>query len=146
MPALATLKHRWFWYSLLCVLCWGGWALCSKLGSDEIPAPTMQFIFTLGAFPIGLGLLVAKRFKMEKSPKGIFYGVANGILSGVGGLALFAAYRAGGNTGVITAATGLYPMFTVLLAVLILRERLNKLQILGLGFAVAAILIFSLTV
>ena len=28
-----TLKARWFWYSILCVLCWGGWALLSKLAS-----------------------------------------------------------------------------------------------------------------
>ena len=143
MPVLPTLKARWFWYSLLCVLCWGGWALCSKLGSNEIPAAAMQFIFTLGTIPVAAALLAAKRFRLEKSPKGIFYSVSNGVLSGIGGLALFAAYRTGGNTGVITAATALYPMFTVVLAVLVLRERLHLLQVVGLGFAAAAIIIFS---
>jgi transporter family protein len=143
MPSLAALKTRWFWYSVLCVLCWGGWALCSKLGSNEIPALAMQFVFTIGTIPVALALLAGKRFRLEKSGKGIFYSVANGILSGIGGLALFAAYRSGGNTGVITAATALYPMFTVLLAVLILRERLTALQIAGLGFAAVAIVIFS---
>ncbi len=143
MPTPAVLKAKWFWYSLLCVLLWGGWALLSKLGSTEIPAATMQFLFTAGTLPIALGFLVAKRFKFEKSPKGIVYGTANGVLSGVGGLALFAAYRSGGNTSVITAATALYPMITVVLAVSILRERLTWLQVLGLGFAAAAIVIFS---
>lgn len=144
MPIRDTLKARWFWYSLLCIACWGGWALCSKLGSMEIPAMAMQFIFTLGTIPVALALLAGKRFRLEKSPRGIFYSVANGILSGIGGLALFAAYRSGGNTSVITAATALYPMFTVLLAVLILRERLTWLQVAGLVFAGAAIVIFSL--
>jgi len=104
----------------------------------------MQFIFTLGTIPVALALLAGRRFKLEKSPRGIFYSVANGVLSGIGGLALFAAYRSGGNTGVITTATALYPLFTVVLAVLVLRERLTWLQILGLGFAAGAIVIFSL--
>jgi drug/metabolite transporter (DMT)-like permease len=58
-------------------------------------------------------------------------------------LAFFAAFRTGGNTSVITAATSLYPMITVALAVTILRERLTWLQIAGLGFAAAAFIIFS---
>ena len=138
------LKAKWFWYSVLCVLCWGGWALLSKLGSNEIPADTMQFLFTFGALPVGVVLLVARRFRLEKSRKGIFYAVANGILSGIGGLGLFAAYRTGGNTPVITAVTALYPMITVVLAILVLRERLTRLQVLGLGFAAVAIVILAL--
>jgi transporter family protein len=139
-----ALKARWFWYSILCVLCWGGWALLSKLGSREIPPETMQFLFTVGALPVGIALLMARRFKLEKSKKGIFYAVLNGILSGIGGLTLFAAYHTNGNTALITVATSLYPTITVVLAVLILRERLSATQALGLVIAGAAIVLFSL--
>ena len=144
MPKLATLKAKWFWYSILCILCWGAWALLSKLGSTEIPADSMQFLFTFGTLPVALALLVARRLKLENSRRGIFYAVANGVLSGIGGLAFFAAFRSGGNTSVITAATSLYPMITVTLAVTVLRERLTWVQLLGLGFAAAAFVIFSL--
>ncbi len=139
-----TLKARWFWYSILCVLCWGGWALLSKLGSREIPPETMQFLFTVGALPVGIGLLMSRRFKLEKSGKGISYAVVNGILSGVGGLTLFAAYHTNSSTSLITVVTALYPMITVVLAVMILRERLTATQALGLAFAGAAIVLFSL--
>ncbi len=144
MSVEETVKAKWFWYSLFCVLLWGPYSIVSKLGSREIPAPTMQFLFTIGALPVGLGLLAARRFKLENSLKGISYGVATGILSGIGGMGLFAAYGTGGNTSVITAATGLYPMVTVVLAFVFLRERLTALQLVGLGFAGAAIVIFSL--
>jgi len=144
MVLLETLKARWLWYSVLCVLCWGGWALLSKLGSREIPPETMQFLFTVGALPVGIALLIGRRGKLEKSAKGISYAVLNGILSGVGGLTLFAAYHTNGNTSLITVATSLYPMITVVLAVLILRERLTATQVLGLAFAGAAIVLFSL--
>jgi len=144
MAVSETLKARWFWYSLVCVLCWGGFALCSKFGSREIPPQTMQFLFTIGALPVCVALLVVRRFKLEKSPKGISYAVLNGVLSGIGGLALFAAYHTNGNTSLITAASALYPMITVLLALTILRERLRFVQVVGLGFAAIALVIFSL--
>jgi uncharacterized membrane protein len=139
-----ALKARWFWYSILCVLCWGGWVLLSKLGSREIPPETMQFLFTVGTLPVGIALLAARRGKLEKSKTGITYAVSNGILAGVGGLTLFAAYHTNGNTSLITVATSLYPVITVVLAMLILRERLTATQALGLAFAGAAIVLFSL--
>jgi len=86
MALREALKSRWFWYSILCVLCWGAWALLSKLGSRQIPPETMQFLFTVGTLPVCIASLIARRFKLEKSLKGISYAVANGILSGVGGL------------------------------------------------------------
>ena len=144
MQIPVALKTKWFWYSVLCVFCWGGWTLLGKLGSAEIPAHTMQFLFSFGCVPVALALLWSKRFKLERSPQGIFYGVAMGVLAGIGGLALFAAYRTGGNTSVITAATAMYPLITVVLAVLVLREKLTWLQIVGLVFATAAFVLFSL--
>jgi transporter family protein len=144
VPSKQRWNAPWFWYSIICVLCWGGWALLSKLGSREVPPETMQFLFTVGTIPVGVALLIGRRGKLEKSPRGIAYAVLNGVLSGVGGLALFAAYHTGGNTSLITVATALYPMITVVLAIAILRERFRPMQALGLAFAVAAIVIFSL--
>ena len=144
MPIPERLKAKWLWYSVFCVLCWGAWVLCSKLGSNEIPAAPMQFLFAFGFIPVALLVLGLKRVRFEKNLKGIVYSLGNGVLAGIGGLTLFAAYRSGGNTSVITTATSLYPLITVALAIVVLRERLTWLQVLGLGFAVAAIIIFSL--
>jgi transporter family protein len=139
-----TIKTHWFWYSILAVLCWGGWAMMSKLGSREIPPETMQFLFTVGTLPIAVILFVARKFRLEKSSKGISYGILNGILSGIGGLTLFAAYHTGSNTTLVTSVSALYPMVTVLLAVTLLRENIRPVQIVGLLFAAVAIVIFSL--
>src|SRR5579872_6077234 len=118
MPQTA-LTSRWFWYSILCVLCWGGWTILAKLGSDQIPAGPAQFLFAWGMLPVAVVLLVGRRFRLEKNARGIFYSIANGVLAAVGGWALFAAYRMGGNASVATVATGMYPLFTVALAVLV---------------------------
>lgn len=141
---LKALRSKWFWYSIICILCWGGWTIFAKLGSNYIPAEGSQFLFAWGALPVAVAVLASRRFKLEKNGKGIFYSVANGVLSAVGGWALFAAYRTGGNTSVITVVTAMYPLISVLLAVTVLRERLTKLHLLGLAFATAAFVIFSL--
>jgi transporter family protein len=137
-------RKPWFWYSVLAVLAWGAWAVLSKLASSEIPAESLQFLFTVGTLPVAIALLVGRRFKVEPSPKGISFSVANGVVSAIGILALFAAFRSGGNTGVITVTTSLYPVITVVLAILILHEQLTKVQTLGLVLAAAAIVMFSL--
>jgi len=120
------------------------WIFFSKLGGNEIPPRTMQYLFDWGGLPVGLFFLALRRFRMEKSLLGITYGLIVGVLSGLGQLALFGAYHGSPNTSVVTVLTSLYPIVTVVLAVILLGERLTKLQLTGLGFAVAALVIFSI--
>ena len=133
----------WFWWLLFCFACWGPYALLSKLGSNEISAGGMQVLFTLGSVPIVLAVLARRGFKLEKNRMGIFYGLTAGVFSAAGSLGFFAAFRSGGNASVITTATGMYPVVTVLVALAFLRERLTWVQVVGLGFATAAFFIFS---
>ena len=140
---VSPLRTKWFWYSVLCILCWGTWALLAKLGSEEIPPDASQFLYAFGALPLALVLLARRRMKLEKDAAGIAYSVTNGVLSGIGSWAVFAAYRTQGNAAIITTVTAMYPLITVILAVTVLRERLTRLHVLGLGFAVVAFIIFS---
>jgi len=133
----------WFWWLLFCFACWGPYALLSKLGSNEISAGGMQVLFTLGSIPVVLFVLARRGFKLEKNRKGILYGLTAGVFSAAGSLGFFAAFRSGGNASVITTATGMYPVVTVLLALVFLRERLTWVQVVGLGFATVAFFIFS---
>ncbi len=144
MMLQGALTSKWFWYSILCVVCWGGWTILAKLGSQQISAEASQFLFAWGMLPVAAVLLAGRRFQLEKNAKGIFYSIANGVLAAIGSWALFAAYRTGGNASVITVVTAMYPLFTVVLAMLVLRERLTKLHVIGLIFAAAAFVIFSL--
>jgi bacterial/archaeal transporter family protein len=143
MQLPVALKTKWFWYSVLSVFCMGGWTLLGKLGTTEISARTMQFLYPFGWIPVALVCLWVRRFRIEKSGLGIVYGTAIGVLGGIGGLAFFAACRTGGNTSAIVAATAMYPLITVVLAVLVLREKLTRLHIIGLAFAAAAFVLFS---
>jgi drug/metabolite transporter (DMT)-like permease len=48
------------------------------------------------------------------------------------------------NASVVTPVTGLFPVLTVVLAFVVLRERLNKVQVGGMLLALASIAILSI--
>lgn len=104
----------------------------------------MQFVAAFGFLAFGVVLFAARGFRLEPNKRGWLLGTISGMLLAAGGLALYAAFRGESNTAVVTTATSLYPMFTVVLAILFLREHITKRQIVGLLFAVAAIVILSL--
>lgn len=142
--AANTLKRSWFWYSIAASLCWTAWAFTARLGSKEIPPTTMQFVSAFGFLLVSLVMVAVQRPQLTQSLRGNSYALISGLLLGSGGIALYGAYRAGDSASVVTAATSLYPVATVLFAVTFLREKINELQVLGVCFAVAAILLLSL--
>ena len=135
---------KWFWYSILTVIGWAGWALFLKIGSVEIPSEPALFFQTLGTLPLAVALLAAGAVRGPQKRRGIVYSLLIGILTGVGILFLLAAYRLGGNTAVVSVTTALYPVVTIALAVTLLREKLTQRQVLGLGLSLVSIVLFSL--
>jgi len=134
---------RWFWYALLTVVGWAAWALLLKLGSLEIPDQPALFLQTLGMLPL-VPLLVARgKLRGPQDRRGVIYSLLNGAITGIGILFLLAAYRKGGNTGVVSVSTALYPLVTCALAFVLLRERLSGRQWLGLALSIAAIVLFA---
>jgi bacterial/archaeal transporter family protein len=139
----AAIRTRWFWYSIAASFCWTAWAFSAKLGSREIPPAGMQFLSTLGFLLVGLVTLIFKYRHLQGTLRAGWYSLLSGLLLAIGGIALYAAYRSESTGSVVTGITSLYPMVTVCLAVVFLKEKLNRKQIVGLGFAVAAILLLS---
>jgi hypothetical protein len=63
----------------------GGWTLIAKLGTSEISATTMQFLYPFGWIPVALACLWVRKFRVERSPRGALYSISIGLLGGVGG-------------------------------------------------------------
>jgi bacterial/archaeal transporter family protein len=139
-----SLKTKWFWCAMASSLCWTGWAFTAKIGSKELPPATMEFISAFGFGLVSVCVMRRKAAAAEKSQAGKLFAMISGVLLALGGISLYGAYRTGYNASMVTAVTSLYPVVTVLCAVGFLRERLNKMQVVGLLFAVAAMSILSL--
>ena len=143
MPTDRWQFPLWLWYALLGVFLWGLWGFLSKIGSDAASPMQMQILFTLGMLPVALGMFVQMRGKLDRDRAGTTYGLLCGIATGVGTLGYFAALR-DQNASVVTPLTGVFPVLTVILAFVILRERLNKVQMGGMLLALASIVILSI--
>ncbi len=139
---------RWLLWSILTILLWGVWGLVSKIASEGVDMYVNQLLYTVGLLPlmVFVGWAVWKRSPREEPVarrKGVFWAFLTGILGGLGNLAFFQALVKGGKASVIAPVTALFPMVTVLLAMLFLKERLGRVQWAGLGLAFVAIYLLS---
>ena len=132
----------WLLYALLCVVWWGVWGYLSKLGSDQASPQQLQVLFTIGIIPPSVLALAQLGFKVETDRRGAIYGILNGVFTGLGMLAYYAAL-ARGQASIVGPFTALFPLLTLALAFAFLRERINRVQAAGMIFALAAIVLLS---
>ena len=147
-PALKKrLLPAWLSYCLLTIVFWGLWGIQSKLIMEEISPLSNQVLFTPGLL-LMVGLLWLRlrknRSTVTRSLKlGIFFAFLTGVCGGVGNIAFFEALTEGQQASVVVPMTALYPMVTVLLAMIFLGEKMNRYQWLGLSLAIGAIIILG---
>lgn len=135
---------KWLLYSLLTILFWGSWAVVSKGALGEISPMQNQLLFTVGLMPVMLVAALSKNVSSGSDKRrGAAYALVTGILGGTGNIAFFEALGHGGKASTVTPVTGLYPLLTVGAALLLLKERLNRVQMAGITMALAAIWLFS---
>jgi len=118
--------------------------MVSKAAVDIISPLMNQVLYTLGLVP---PLIVAARSRSllggTDRRRGTMYGVVTGLLGGVGNIAFFTALGAGGKASTVVPLTSVYPLFTVFAALFVLKEQLNRVQIVGIGLALVAIYLLS---
>jgi bacterial/archaeal transporter family protein len=145
---------RWLIWSLVTIVFWGTWGLVSKIASGGMDAYVNQLLYTAGLAPllVFVAWTVSKQSRSETPATGekraarrmgVFWAFLTGILGGVGNLAFFQAMVEGGKASVVAPVTALFPMVTVLLALIFLRERLGWVQWAGLALAFVAIYLLS---
>jgi len=139
---MLPLFPKWLKHCLLCIGWWGVFGFLAKLGSNEASPSNLQVLFTVGMVPLVLVALIRSNFQVETDRRGIIYGVLNGILAGLGSLAYFAAMSLG-QASIVGPVTSLFPLVTVVLALLLLKERINRLQGIGIILALVAIGVLS---
>jgi bacterial/archaeal transporter family protein len=135
-------RSTWLVYALLCIVCWGIWGFLSKLGSDRVTPQQLQILFTIGILPSSVVAWAQLGFRIEMDLRGAIYGILNGVFTGLGMLAYYAALSEG-KASVVGPFTALFPLLTVALAFAFLRERINRIQVVGMVMALAAIVILS---
>jgi len=109
--------------------------ILQKLGSNRLNAASLLIWVTAGyliALP-GFFLLAPLN---GLSTREVLLGILAGAVNGFGTWLLFASLERGAKASVAIPLTALYPLVTVLLALLFLHERLSVREWLGVGLAI----------
>ncbi len=136
--------NGWFLFSLAAIVCWGVFSAAQKITTNYISAEWSYAAFVFTSCLIAIGFSVTGNIHFNLSTKTISLGAVAGLLNGLGVLASFGAYRAEGKASAVTTIAGaLQPVFTIVLAVLFLKEKLSGIELLGIALAIFGALLLS---
>jgi bacterial/archaeal transporter family protein len=134
---------RWLFFSFGALLCWGVFGFLSKVGAAQLSPMQLQLVFSAGILATTLPAWPGSGISVGSDRLGLLYGTLTGLLSVIANLAVFSALQ-NGTASIIQPATGLYPLVTVILASIVLKERINPIQAFGVALALVALWILSL--
>lgn len=141
-PARTT--RSWIFYATLLILFWGIWGAFSALPAQKYGYPD-EMIYSIWALTMIIPAAFAMRGqRFDRRPQATIYGLINGLTGAGGQLVLFQALTMG-PAYLIFPIVSVSPAITVLMAMILLRERVTKLATLGLVAALIAIVLFSIT-
>lgn len=134
---------QWLWLSLIVVVLWGVVGLLQKVTTNYISANAL-LIWDRVAYVTFLPFLSTGLHLNQLGGKDILIGTLAGILNSLGALYLYMSLQSGAKASIAVPLTALYPLITVLLAVVFLRERLNGPHWVGVAMALVAAVLMAI--
>lgn len=132
----------WLIYALIALVFWGITGVTQKLSTNSI-STEMSFVwFVASMIVIAVVILFTVPIQWHVSAKSFWLAVLGGALNGLGALTSFAALEKGGKASIVVPLCYLFPLVTVILALLFLHESVTMHQGVGIALAlIAAILL-----
>jgi len=131
---------RWLAYTLTCIAIWGVWGLVSAVVAREVSPLATQVVSTLGVVPAALLLFLSPGWRQGTNLKlGIVLAALTSLSGTAGNLCMLRALSLDGPVSIVLPVAGMFPLITALMAMVLLGERLNRVQIAGFFLAAAAI-------
>ncbi|MDX2024435.1 MAG: DMT family transporter [Deltaproteobacteria bacterium] len=137
--ARSASSHAWLWPAVATTVLWGVWgAFADAPEAAGFPA-TLGFVaWVIALLPVAAAAWRTHPGPLPRSARAIVLGFAGGLPAGLGNLLLFFALRTG-PASLVFPLVSLYPIITVLLGALVLRERVPRAGWLGIGLCTIAL-------
>jgi transporter family protein len=133
---------RWQFYAALTWIVWGLWGYLPKRALATLDPRSVLVLEGVGGVLVALTLLLSAGGRIAVDRSGMLAAVATGVC-GLGGAYFFLLALQRGKASVIVPFTSLYPLVTLALSVVLLRERPSPANLLGIAFAIAAVILLS---
>jgi len=138
------MKSRtWLFFALTTTIFWGIWGAFIEIPEKAgFPATLGYSVWALTMIPCALVALAIIKWKPETDRKSIFLGSVIGLLGAGGQLILFEALRSG-PAYIVFPFISLFPVVTIFLSIIFLKERAGMRQWAGIILALIAIFFLS---
>jgi len=136
-------SKSWLLFALITTVFWGIWGAFIEIPEKSgFPATLGYSVWALTMIPCALVALYLIKWRPETDKKSIFLGSMVGFLGAGGQLILFQALRSG-PAYIVFPFISLFPVVTVILSVIFLKERGGLRQWSGVAMALVAIFFLS---
>lgn len=129
--------------SVCALVLWGVWGFLPKIATKYIDPKSALVFQAIGSLIVGIGVLIAFKDQIQWQTTGAFWSIVTGVFGMLGSLFFLQAVSRGKVTAIVTM-TALYPLISILLALVILKEPFGIKQGLGVACALAALVLFSI--
>jgi uncharacterized membrane protein len=134
----------WLVFSAIALVLWGGTGVTQKLSTNRISSERSFLWFAWAMVAISAVVLALAHVQWKLNQMTVVFAVAGGVLNGLGALTSFRALESGGKASVVISLISLYPLLTIVLAVLLLHEHMTLTQAAGAILAILAAILLSL--
>ena len=129
--------------SLLAVVLWGIVGLLQKVTTNYITADAVLIWDRVGYLCL-LPWLLATTSLSNLGSRDLLIGTLDGIANSLGAWFLYASLESGAKASIAVPLTSLYPLLTVLMAMVFLGEKVRPLQWFGIALALIAGILMTL--
>ena len=136
--------HLWLGFAALALVFWGITGVTQKMSTNLISSERSFLWFGWAMAALSAFVLLIAHPQWKLGTVVLLASIAGGALNGLGAWTSFRALESGGKASIVISLISLYPLLTVLLAVLFLHERLTGMQIAGAAVAIAAAILLSI--
>ena len=145
-----AMPRRSLFFALLAFVLWGFWGLTSKMAINAVGRGNIFGFYVVSSLIVPFAYVSFRRFRPEPSRAGdpshnawILGGTA--LALNVCGVFAFSFALNAGFASLVVPISSAYPLVTVVLAVALLREKLDRLHVIALAFVIVGLTVIGLT-
>ena len=136
-------KRTWLLYPVTVTVLWGIWGALIEIPEKAgFPATLGYIVWAIMTIPVTMIALKLIGWKIDRDRRSIIYGTGAGLLGCAGQLILFQCLRIG-PAFIVFPIISLYPVVTIIMSVLLLKERASKRGWTGIALSLIAIILLS---
>ena len=133
----------WLIFAMVALVFWGITGVTQKLSTNAISTELSFLWFGVAMIALALTVLPLVLPHWHLAAKDFWLAVVGGTLNSLGAYTSFAALEKGGKASIVIPLCYLYPLLTIVLAIVFLHERLTRPQLAGITVALVAAVLLS---